>query len=258
VWHGADDFSRRQGDGRVGAAGEQRRRGPVHRVVQTRAPCTTGWLLRRQADALPPSSRDTWAHPDARPAVREFNRIIGRCAARSKPASGDHRRAGGLCRGSCSIAGRRRSCWHSFIARESREVVPHLLWWTYVQNTHGAFGMFGKLAGAVDLPRGCSCCRLHLMFFAIAVRAVGRWCGSLRMDRPGGAIGNIVDRFQHPGSSISSTSARFGPTCSNVADACITIGVGLLVLSQLVRESALRHVVDDAEPACGSTCSPRG
>src|ERR1700682_4064013 len=33
---------------------------------------------------------------------------------------------------------------HSFPPGESRLVVPHLLWWTYVQNTHGAFGLFGS------------------------------------------------------------------------------------------------------------------
>ena len=32
----------------------------------------------------------------------------------------------------------------SFMPGESRIVIPHLLWWTYVQNTHGAFGLFGS------------------------------------------------------------------------------------------------------------------
>ena len=32
----------------------------------------------------------------------------------------------------------------SFMPGESRTVIPHLLWWTYVQNTHGAFGLFGS------------------------------------------------------------------------------------------------------------------
>ena len=31
-----------------------------------------------------------------------------------------------------------------FIPGQSEIVVPHLLWFTYVQNTHGAFGLFGS------------------------------------------------------------------------------------------------------------------
>ena len=37
-----------------------------------------------------------------------------------------------------------RSITAHFIPGESRIVIPHLLWWTYVQNIHGAFGMFGS------------------------------------------------------------------------------------------------------------------
>ncbi|HZZ66341.1 MAG TPA: signal peptidase II, partial [Candidatus Baltobacteraceae bacterium] len=32
----------------------------------------------------------------------------------------------------------------SFLPGESRLVIPHLLRWTYEQNQHGAFGLFGS------------------------------------------------------------------------------------------------------------------
>ena len=31
-----------------------------------------------------------------------------------------------------------------FLPDESRTVIPHALWLTYVQNRHGAFGLFGS------------------------------------------------------------------------------------------------------------------
>jgi signal peptidase II len=52
----------------------------------------------------------------------------------------------------------------------------------------------------------------------------------------GGAIGNIVDRFQHRWVVDFIDFRTIWPNVFNVADACITVGVGLLVLSQLIRE----------------------
>ena len=54
----------------------------------------------------------------------------------------------------------------------------------------------------------------------------------------GGAIGNVVDRL-HYGYVIDFIDFyRIWPNIFNVADSCITVGVGLLLLSSLV---ARRH-----------------
>jgi signal peptidase II len=123
---------------------------------------------------------------------------------------------------------------HSFMPGESRLVIPHLLWWTYVQNTHGAFGMFGNSP-------------LLLIVLAVIVLAVFTYAFRDAVRRSklvrvafgmivGGAIGNIVDRFQHRWVVDFIDFRTIWPNVFNVADACITVGVGLLVLSQLIRE----------------------
>jgi signal peptidase II len=123
---------------------------------------------------------------------------------------------------------------HSFVPGESRLVVPHLLWWTYVQNTHGAFGLFGNspvmlivLALAV------------LGIFAYAFRDAVRHSTVVRIAFGmilGGAIGNIVDRFQHQWVVDFIDFKTIWPNVFNVGDACITVGVALLVLASLRRE----------------------
>lgn len=122
----------------------------------------------------------------------------------------------------------------AFVPGESRIVVPHLLWWTYVQNTHGAFGLFGNspillivLALAV------------LGVFAYAFRDAVRHSLLVRVAFGailGGAVGNIVDRFQHQWVVDFIDFKTIWPNVFNVADACITVGVALLVLASLRRE----------------------
>ncbi len=122
----------------------------------------------------------------------------------------------------------------SFMPGESRIVIPHLLWWTYVQNTHGAFGLFGNspvllivLALAV------------LVLFAFAFRDAAQRSGLVRVAFGaivGGAAGNIVDRLQQQFVVDFIDFKTIWPNVFNVADSCITIGVILLILSSLRRE----------------------
>lgn len=119
----------------------------------------------------------------------------------------------------------------TFLPGESRIVVPRLLHWTYEQNQHGAFGLFGNNP-------------FLLIGMAIVVLAVFWW--SFREQAAtsltvriafgmilGGAIGNIVDRL-HYGYVVDFIDFyRIWPDIFNVADACITIGVALLILSSL-------------------------
>jgi len=52
----------------------------------------------------------------------------------------------------------------------------------------------------------------------------------------GGAVGNIVDRLQHRWVVDFIDFKTIWPNVFNVADASITIGVGLLIIASLRRE----------------------
>jgi signal peptidase II len=123
----------------------------------------------------------------------------------------------------------------NFLPGESRLVIPHLLWWTYVQNTHGAFGLFGN-SPVLLIVLAC----LVLALFAWAFRDAVRRSNLVRVAFGmivGGAIGNIVDRFQHQWVVDFIDFKTIWPNVFNVADACITVGVALLVLASLRREA---------------------
>ncbi len=120
----------------------------------------------------------------------------------------------------------------NFLPGESRIFIPHVVWWTYVQNVHGAFGLFG------DSP-------VLLIGLAIVVLALFYWAFRDLATRSlvvriafgaivGGAIGNIVDRIRlHY--VIDFIDFRWWPVF-NAADSCITLGVIALVITSLVRE----------------------
>ncbi|HTW83887.1 MAG TPA: signal peptidase II [Candidatus Sulfotelmatobacter sp.] len=122
-----------------------------------------------------------------------------------------------------------------FLPGESRLVIPHLLWFTYVQNTHGAFGLFGN-SPLLLIVLAC----LVLALFAYAFRDAVRRSNLVRVAFGmivGGAIGNIVDRFQHQWVVDFIDFKTIWPNVFNVADSCITIGVALLILASLRREA---------------------
>jgi signal peptidase II len=121
-----------------------------------------------------------------------------------------------------------------FLPGESRIVIPHLLWFTYVQNTHGAFGLFGSQPA---LLIGMALVVLGLFFYAFrdAVRSsvvVRVAFGGI----VGGAAGNIIDRLQHAYVVDFIDFKTIWPNVFNVADSCITIGVAVLILSSLRAE----------------------
>ena len=126
---------------------------------------------------------------------------------------------------------------HSFLPGESHIVVPRLLWWTYVQNTHGAFGLFGNSPILLIVMA-----LIVLALFAYAFRDAVRRSTLVRIAFGmivGGAVGNIVDRLQHRWVVDFIDFRTIWPNVFNVADSCICIGVALLVLTSLRRE---RHV----------------
>ena len=123
----------------------------------------------------------------------------------------------------------------TFLPGESRIVIPHFLRWTFEQNQHGAFGLFGSsrvLLIAMAL--------IVLTIFWLSFRDATRHSIAARIAFGmilGGAIGNIIDRLHYQYVIDFVDFYRIWPNVFNVADACITVGVILLLLSSLASRS---------------------
>lgn len=123
----------------------------------------------------------------------------------------------------------------SFMPDESRIIIPHALWFTYVQNQHGAFGLFGShplvLAALASL--------VLISFFVWYRQERGGWGTHVAFALIlGGAIGNILDRIRL-GYVVDFVDLHWFPVF-NVADSCITIGVCLLLLRMLIHERSAK------------------
>ena len=119
----------------------------------------------------------------------------------------------------------------NFLPGESRIVVPHFLKWTYEQNQHGAFGLFGS---SPVLLIGMALVVLLIFWFSFREQARTSLLVRIAFGMIlGGAIGNIVDRLHLRYVVDFIDFYRIWPNIFNVADACITIGVILLILSSL-------------------------
>jgi signal peptidase II len=134
-----------------------------------------------------------------------------------------------------------------FLPGESAIVVPHLLWWTYVQNTHGAFGLFGSQPVLL-----IGLALLVLALFAYAFRDSVRSSLLVRIafgGIVGGAAGNIVDRLQHQYVVDFIDFKNIWPNVFNAADSCITVGVIVLILASLKSDRKQAAVAaDGAQP----------
>jgi len=118
-----------------------------------------------------------------------------------------------------------------FLPGESRIVIPHFLRWTYEQNQHGAFGLFGS---SPLLLIGMAL--IVLTIFWLSFRDQARRSLMVRIAFGmivGGAIGNIIDRLHFRYVIDFIDFFRIWPNIFNVADSCITIGVMLLILVSL-------------------------
>lgn len=119
----------------------------------------------------------------------------------------------------------------NFMPGESRFVVPHLLKWTYEQNQHGAFGLFGS---SPVLLIGMAVVVLLVFWFSFRDQAERSLLVRIAFGMiVGGAIGNIIDRLHLRYVVDFVDFYRIWPNIFNVADACITVGVILLILSSL-------------------------
>jgi signal peptidase II len=119
----------------------------------------------------------------------------------------------------------------SFLPGESRFVIPQFLKWTYERNVHGAFGLFGNNA---VLLIAMAIVVLVLFWYSFREAAAHSLLVRIAFGMiVGGAIGNIVDRL-HYGYVVDFIDFyRIWPNIFNVGDSCITVGVGLLLLSSL-------------------------
>jgi len=118
-----------------------------------------------------------------------------------------------------------------FMPGESRLVVPGLLRWTYEQNQHGAFGLFGDSPALL-----IAMAAVVLAVFWLSFRDQARNSRLVRVAFGmilGGAIGNIVDRVHYRYVIDFIDFYKIWPNIFDVADACITTGVILLILASL-------------------------
>ena len=125
----------------------------------------------------------------------------------------------------------KRAIIEHFLPGESRIVVPNLLKWTYEQNVHGAFGLFGS---SPVLLIGMAL--IVLLIFWYSFRDAARRSRLVRVAFGmilGGAIGNILDRLHYLYVVDFIDFYRIWPNIFNVADSAITIGVILLLFSSL-------------------------
>ena len=121
----------------------------------------------------------------------------------------------------------------NFLPGESRFVIPRFLKWTYEQNQHGAFGLFGSSPFLLIVMA-----LIVLLIFWYSFRDQARKSLLVRIAFGmilGGAIGNIVDRLHYRYVVDFIDFYRIWPNIFNVADACITAGVILLILASLAR-----------------------
>jgi signal peptidase II len=136
---------------------------------------------------------------------------------------------------------------------ESWPVLPGLFSITYVRNPGAAFGLFADMG---DLARmailvGVSLLAVGLLtaFFLRSPHAdrVSRIAAVLVM---GGAVGNLIDRIRF-GEVIDFLDVYLGRyhwPAFNVADSCITVGIGLFVLGAWRERETKRRAHPAARP----------
>jgi signal peptidase II len=127
----------------------------------------------------------------------------------------------------------------NFLLHDSREVIPGFFSLTYITNTGAAFGI---LAGQHSTLRQVFFVAVAGVALAVIILGWRQLCGEQRLMPhalgliAGGAVGNLIDRL------------RFGAVIDfldfyvqdhhwpafNVADAAITVGVGLFLLGSML------------------------
>jgi len=121
----------------------------------------------------------------------------------------------------------------------SIELIPHLLQLIHIRNTGIAFGMLASRKGPI----------YSLSFIIISLLAIillgYLYCFSYRKRLPrialllilGGAIGNLIDRvlYQEVLDFIDLHWYQYHWPAFNIADTCITLGIGFLIYDAIKR-----------------------
>lgn len=118
-----------------------------------------------------------------------------------------------------------------FLPGESRLVIPGLLRWTYEQNQHGAFGLFGDSPALLIVMAV-----VVLAVFWLSFRDQAKQSVVVRIAFGmilGGAVGNIIDRLHYRFVIDFIDFYKIWPNIFDIADSCITAGVILLIVSSL-------------------------
>lgn len=115
----------------------------------------------------------------------------------------------------------------TMVPGESMTVIPHVLRWTYVQNTHGAFNLFGNYPPLfVVMSAGV------MLFFWSVFREQARQSGGVRLafgTLLGGAIANVADRLHYHFVVDFVDFHGIWGWVFNLADAAITLSVLTLI-----------------------------
>jgi signal peptidase II len=127
---------------------------------------------------------------------------------------------------------------------ESIPVVPGLFSLTYVHNPGAAFGVFANSSVREPLLVLVAIAAIVGLLWLIAKTPASHvWERTAAAAIIGGALGNLYDRFAYR-SVVDFLDFYVGNwhwPAFNVADSCITVGVGVLLISSL-----LTHGDDDA------------
>ncbi len=118
-----------------------------------------------------------------------------------------------------------------FLPGESRIVIPHVLYLTYVQNYHGAFGLFGPHPLLLTAAAAIVLIGFYLWYRKEGATPLINVAFALIF---GGAVGNIIDRVRF-GYVHDFFDFRFWPVF-NIADSAISVGVILLLAQMLVHD----------------------
>jgi signal peptidase II len=131
----------------------------------------------------------------------------------------------------------------SFLPGESRIVIPHVLYLTYVQNYHGAFGLFGTHPLLLTAAASIVLISFYLWYRREGASTAVHIAFALIF---GGAVGNIIDRLRF-GYVHDFIDFRVWPVF-NIADSAITIGVCILLLQMLAHDKRVAQQTSSVSP----------
>jgi signal peptidase II len=127
----------------------------------------------------------------------------------------------------------------TMLLHQSIPVIPNLFNLTYIRNPGAAFGLFASGGGSLRSAFFIAVSVIALVVLSLLYTKAPRETWLLRFSLSlvmGGAIGNLIDRIRL-GEVVDFLDFYLGSyhwPAFNVADSCITIGIGLLILHTMV------------------------